>query len=304
MEQIERSCYANVNVTCDMQTICEMTHAMRPKRKPRTKRSYRPASTSSGGFASADQTPRRSHSIQFTSISYIYSVSGNIANFEVTSSRVPNVPKWFKNKIMTSFPLDAPNLLPQLLTQTRLVRRCTASQSRERAKPPRFSQSSPHRSERIQFHSTGARGQNKNSRQATSTQRAVLSLRASAAHACGRRAGGGGPGGPRGPGGPGGADCVPARALAASSDAAGCRNHSDRVRMRARCRSCTYAPHHHVTSRDLVALTTRPRTPRFSLPLTHCATISSRQPERYFRTSAKSNVFRSPFVFNCFKSTC
>lgn len=110
-------------------------------------------------------------------------------------------------------------------------------------------------------------------------------MRASAAHACGRRAGGGGPGGPRGPGGPGGADCVPARALAASSDAAGCRNHSDRVRMRARCRSCTYAPHHHVTSRDLVALTTRPRTPRFSLPLTHCATISSRQPERYCNVS-------------------
>lgn len=42
-----------------------------------------------------------------------------------------------------------------------------------------------------------------------------------------------------------GAGSVPARDRGASSDPAGCRNHSERVRMRARCRSCTYAPRHY-----------------------------------------------------------
>lgn len=94
---------------------------------------------------------------------------------------------------------------------------------------------SPYRQRSLRTHidSTGAR-QNKNSRQATSTYRAVLSWRSPQRRgACGGAAG-------RGRRGGGG---VPARARP-SSAAAGWRNHSERVRIRARCRSCTYRPSH------------------------------------------------------------
>ncbi|CAD0204862.1 unnamed protein product [Chrysodeixis includens] len=60
----------------------------------------------------------------------------------------------------------------------------------------------------------------------------------------GPRTGPGPRAGRAGPGPRGQAAGVPARARAASSEAAGCRNHSERVRMRARCRSCTYTTHH------------------------------------------------------------
>ncbi|CAB3233367.1 unnamed protein product [Arctia plantaginis] len=64
-------------------------------------------------------------------------------------------------------------------------------------------------------------------------QRAVLSRASAAQGACGAG---------RGRAATEQAAGVPGRERAASSDAAGCRNHSERVRMRARCRSCTYRP--------------------------------------------------------------